>query len=130
MRERVTMQGSDLKAIREHLGLSQDEMAERLGLSRVMVGLMERDQRPIERRTEQAALLIHVMVDLEAKRDRAIAELANIRAARLLGADGTTEATPALIALAERHVAEFEEVIAKGYRDYGIRTKPPKVPPG
>lgn len=46
------MQGSDLKAIRKWLGLSQEDFAERLGLSRISVGAMERGG-PIEARTEK-----------------------------------------------------------------------------
>lgn len=49
------MQGSELRAIREAAGLDQQQFGERLGLSRVTVGLMERGQKPIEPRT---ALLI------------------------------------------------------------------------
>src|SRR6218665_1620347 len=111
------MQASELKAIREGLGLSQDEMAERLGLSRVMIGLMERGQKPIERRTAQAAMLIHVMMDLEEKRNQAIADLENLRGSCLVGGDGATDVTPTFIAFAERAVARLEEVIEKGTRD-------------
>lgn len=49
------MDGKELTEIRKALGLSQAEFGERIGMSRVMVGLMERDQRPISARTEAAA---------------------------------------------------------------------------
>lgn len=48
------MQGNDLKEARKALGLTQGELAEQLGLSSTFVGLMERDAKPIERRTELA----------------------------------------------------------------------------
>lgn len=51
----MTMQGSELKAIREQLGLSQIDFAERLGMSQTFIGLMERGERPVEPRTALAA---------------------------------------------------------------------------
>ncbi len=47
----------DAKAFRLHriaLGLTQAQLGERIGLSRVMIGLMERGQRPIPPRTVAA----------------------------------------------------------------------------
>lgn len=49
------MTPEELRAIRVALDLSQQEFAERLGLSRVMVGLMERGEKPISARTAAAA---------------------------------------------------------------------------
>lgn len=46
------MQPDELKALRNAAGLTQAEMANAIGLSRVTVGLMERGGAPIERRTE------------------------------------------------------------------------------
>jgi DNA-binding transcriptional regulator YiaG len=48
------MQGSELKALREGMCMSHARLAEALGISRVMVGLMERGQAKIERQTELA----------------------------------------------------------------------------
>lgn len=48
------MQGSELKAIRKGLGLSQAALAQELGLTAVFIGMMERGERAIERRTELA----------------------------------------------------------------------------
>jgi len=48
------MQGSELKAIRVALGMTQAMLAEELGLTTTFIGLMERDAKPIERRTELA----------------------------------------------------------------------------
>ena len=43
--------GVKLLQARLKLGLTQQGLADALGMSRVMVGLMERGERPIERRT-------------------------------------------------------------------------------
>lgn len=48
------MQGSDLKAIRKSLGLSQKSMADALGITETYVGMMERGVKRIERRTDLA----------------------------------------------------------------------------
>jgi DNA-binding XRE family transcriptional regulator len=48
------MQPEEVKALRMEAGLSQAELAELIGMSRVTVGLMERGAAPIERRTELA----------------------------------------------------------------------------
>jgi transcriptional regulator with XRE-family HTH domain len=49
------MQGSELKAIREALGWSQRKFAAAIGMTQSYIGQMERDEKPIERRTELAA---------------------------------------------------------------------------
>ena len=51
----MTMQGGELKAIREALGWGQRKFAEEIGMTQTFIGLMERGERPIERRTELAA---------------------------------------------------------------------------
>ena len=56
----MAMQASELKAIRKELGLTQDALADALGLSRVMIGLMERGEAAIERRTE---LAVHYLAE-------------------------------------------------------------------
>ena len=48
------MTGKELKEARDKLGLTQSELADKIGMSRVMIGLMERDVQPIEKRTELA----------------------------------------------------------------------------
>ena len=48
------MTGNDLKEARKKLGLTQEALADRIGMTRVMIGLMERGAKPIERRTELA----------------------------------------------------------------------------
>lgn len=48
------MTGSQLQEARRKLGLTQRELGDELRLSRVMVGLMERGEREVERRTELA----------------------------------------------------------------------------
>lgn len=44
----------ELKKARQKPGLSQQELADSIGMSRVMIGLMERGEKPIEQRTELA----------------------------------------------------------------------------
>ena len=48
------MTPADLKTARLALGLTQQGLANALDISRVMVGLMERGSKSIERRTELA----------------------------------------------------------------------------
>lgn len=48
------MQGEELKAIRQELGWTQGVLANRLGLTSTFIGLMERNEKPIETRTELA----------------------------------------------------------------------------
>jgi DNA-binding XRE family transcriptional regulator len=45
------MQPDELKALRKDAGMTQDELAEAIGVSRVLIGQMERGQAPIEKRT-------------------------------------------------------------------------------
>lgn len=52
------MQGSEIRARRKAAGMTQAELADAIGMSRVTVGLMERDQAPIELRTWLAVLYV------------------------------------------------------------------------
>lgn len=51
----MTMQGEELKALRKATGMTQADFGTAMGLSRVSIGLMERGEAPIERRTILAA---------------------------------------------------------------------------
>jgi transcriptional regulator with XRE-family HTH domain len=51
----ATMQGSELKAIRETLGWGQRRFAEEIGMTQTYISQMEQGKKPIERRTELAA---------------------------------------------------------------------------
>jgi transcriptional regulator with XRE-family HTH domain len=48
------MQGDELRAMRKALGMTQAAMGDALGVSGVYVGMMERGEYAIERRTELA----------------------------------------------------------------------------
>jgi DNA-binding XRE family transcriptional regulator len=54
----VEMQGSDLREIRKRLAMTQAELAAALDLSPQFIGMMERGEKPIEKRTELAVLYI------------------------------------------------------------------------
>lgn len=54
------MTSDELKLLRKALGLSQDELGDAIGMSRISVGLMERGQAPIEKRTELAVRYLAV----------------------------------------------------------------------
>ena len=59
------MTRKELKAIRKHLGLSQANLASAIGVSRVLVGRMERGQASITPRSEKLARrLCEIEVDL------------------------------------------------------------------
>ena len=61
----MIMQPDQLKAVRERMGWSQDKMASEVGVSRVLLGLMERGQAPIASRTEHLVnRMREFMVDL------------------------------------------------------------------
>ena len=55
------MTAKQLKKARVKLGLTQAQMAEKLGLSRVMIGLMERHKKAIDIRT---ALAVKHILDI------------------------------------------------------------------
>jgi transcriptional regulator with XRE-family HTH domain len=65
------MHPEQLRVIREHRGWSQDYMASEIGVSRVLLGQMERGQAPIEPRTEHLVNRLREFAvdlrDLEAK---------------------------------------------------------------
>ncbi|WP_416463165.1 helix-turn-helix domain-containing protein [Sphingomonas sp. VDB2] len=65
------MQAEDLKSKRLDMGLSQADFADAIGVSRVLLGQMERGQAPIEKRTAMAATHHWIM---ECKSDAARAE--------------------------------------------------------
>lgn len=50
----MAMQGEELKAIRTALNWSQKAMARELDMTPTFIGMMERGERSIERRTELA----------------------------------------------------------------------------
>lgn len=62
----MTMQGSELKAIREGLGMGQRAFAEAIGMTQTFIGMMERGERPIERRTELAARYLALTMEKQA----------------------------------------------------------------
>lgn len=49
------MDGTELRAIRKGLGMTQGEMAQRLGVSATFIGMMERGDKPIADRTAISA---------------------------------------------------------------------------
>lgn len=50
----MAMQGEELRALRKEMDLGQAALGAALGLTQQYIGMMERDQKPIERRTELA----------------------------------------------------------------------------
>ena len=48
------MQPKEMKALRKAARMSQAELGDAIGMSRITVGLMERGDAPIEKRTELA----------------------------------------------------------------------------
>ncbi len=58
------MQPDELKALRKAIGLTQEGLSIAIGLSRPTIGLMERGQAPIERRTELAVRYVALMQEL------------------------------------------------------------------
>ncbi|SCW77876.1 Helix-turn-helix [Sphingobium faniae] len=52
------MQPDELKALRRDADMTQDQLAEAIGVSRVLIGQMERGQAPIEKRTALAVRYI------------------------------------------------------------------------
>jgi transcriptional regulator with XRE-family HTH domain len=74
------MHGAELKAIRKALGWNQQQLADALDMSRVYVGQMERDQKPIERRTELSLRWLgsqHDRATLEERVARTLCRLAD-----------------------------------------------------
>lgn len=50
---------ADLRTIREELGLSQAEMADKLGLHQTTISRFETGSLPVDKRTELAILALH-----------------------------------------------------------------------
>lgn len=55
----MTMQPDELLAARRTMGLTQGELAERLGLTPQFIGMMERGEKPIEKRTALAVQQVY-----------------------------------------------------------------------
>jgi transcriptional regulator with XRE-family HTH domain len=53
------MQGNIFRDIRKGMKLTQEELGKELGLSQKFIGMMERGDAPIERRTWLALLYLH-----------------------------------------------------------------------
>jgi len=71
------MQGFELKAIRESLGMTQAQFADVLDISRAFVSLMERGENAVERRTELAAKYLELVKnDRQFDSDRPTKEIA------------------------------------------------------
>jgi len=59
---RAGISPAQLRALRLKLDLTQDEMAEKLLMSKVMYGLNERGKKPISDRTSALALILQTSV--------------------------------------------------------------------
>ena len=49
------MEGNELREVRRHLAMTQEEFGQALGLTSTFIGMMERGEKPIEGRTALAA---------------------------------------------------------------------------
>jgi DNA-binding XRE family transcriptional regulator len=58
------MQPEELRTLRRQIGASQAELGDAIGLSRVTIGLMERGDAPIEKRTELAVRYVAEHADM------------------------------------------------------------------
>lgn len=61
------MQGEELKALRKRIGMTQAEFAAALGLTGTFIGMMERGEKAIEKRTELAACWIAHLAEASEK---------------------------------------------------------------
>lgn len=71
------MQGSELKELRKAMGMTQSALADALGLTSVFVGMMERDERPIERRTALAVQHLAMAAKLDQPREALLQAIAD-----------------------------------------------------
>lgn len=92
------MRGDELRAIRQGLKLSQAEFADELGVTATFVGMMERGEKAIEKRTELAALYLSARVP-------ALTAIDYELAARSQGYDNHTQAS------ADRYSGEYDKVL-------------------
>lgn len=111
----MAMQGRELRAIRQQLGWKQVDMASALGVSPTFVGLMERDAKPIERRTEQVARQLSSIPRLRALRDGLVERNQHLRDGlyRITRTDasGAYDLSSEIIAQNERSIAEIDSII-------------------
>ncbi len=68
------MQPDDLKALRKRAGLSQDQLADEIGVSRVLVGLMERGQSPITIATTIRLMQMAAKLGIDPRPDQEISD--------------------------------------------------------
>lgn len=54
----MIMTSQELRHARRKLGLTQQQLADKLGLTRVFIGMMERGERAIEKRTALSVLYL------------------------------------------------------------------------
>lgn len=95
----IMMQGDELKSIRIGLGLSQAGFADDLGVTATFVGMMERGEKAIEKRTELAALYLSAKAT-------AVSAVDYEFAARSRGYDSVAMAS------ADRSSGEYDKILA------------------
>ena len=65
------MTGEELKEARRLFGFSQEKLGDKLHMTRVMIGLMERGEKPIEKRTELSVWCLLYEAGISTSGDRA-----------------------------------------------------------
>lgn len=113
----MEMQGDELKAIRKSLGWTQGEMAARLGMTNTYVGMMERGDRPIEKRTALAVGHLDFYQRAREERIRKLSVVEQMESGRLRSlesCDGVEEdVTAREIQRNLDEIAEIEQFLAK-----------------
>ncbi len=112
------MQGEDLRAVRKGLGWTMEKLAGEIGMTKTFVGMMERGERPIEKRTALAVNHIALTAKFVTMREdlmmRTDLMKAGVFRLTMTDQEGVHDQTDEAIARNEEHIAEFDDLIARG----------------
>ncbi|MBO9377934.1 helix-turn-helix domain-containing protein [Sphingomonas histidinilytica] len=128
------MQPDDLKRLRKAAGMTQGELAERLGLSQGFIGEMERGEKPIEARTvsqilglfdlqqafTQLIAVQQMLSDWERRRDIDFAGVALMESGDLRASHNGEDATTEWLDAARKRLGELVPLIKSFKERYGF----------
>jgi transcriptional regulator with XRE-family HTH domain len=105
------MQGSELREVRQKLGLTQEQLAAALDMTPTYIGLMERGVKAIEVRT---SWLIRLIQNAIARRESLLTQIDMMEVKKTLRTlSGNVDTTQESIAMAKHYLAETEDLLER-----------------